>query len=136
MSAYSLQGTVAKRFICIILSKSPNSPSWKDSSHSQCLQVKVESKEKITRINWIGGKYIYYPRFLIFKKLIRDHYVVIYIFLASQASTDNEELLQFPLELCSDSLPSHPFPPAKGWLSKRKASTNTSVWILSLASWL
>ncbi|XP_032203577.1 C2 domain-containing protein 5 isoform X14 [Lontra canadensis] len=31
-----------------------------------------------------------------------------------RASTDNEELLQFPLELCSDSLPSHPFPPAKG----------------------
>ncbi|KAM7116425.1 C2 domain-containing protein 5 isoform 3-T3 [Molossus nigricans] len=30
-----------------------------------------------------------------------------------RASTDNEELLQFPLELCSDSLPSHPFPPAK-----------------------
>ncbi|XP_066864956.1 C2 domain-containing protein 5 isoform X5 [Kogia breviceps] len=34
-----------------------------------------------------------------------------------RASTDNEELLQFPLELCSDSLPSHPFPPAKGWLT-------------------
>ncbi|XP_037846192.1 C2 domain-containing protein 5 isoform X11 [Chlorocebus sabaeus] len=30
-----------------------------------------------------------------------------------RASTDNEELLQFPLELCSDSLPSHPFPPVK-----------------------
>uniref|UniRef100_A0A8D1WKR0 C2 domain-containing protein 5 n=1 Tax=Sus scrofa TaxID=9823 RepID=A0A8D1WKR0_PIG len=30
-----------------------------------------------------------------------------------RASTDNEELLQFPLELCSDSLPSHPFPPTK-----------------------
>ncbi|XP_047596082.1 C2 domain-containing protein 5 isoform X13 [Lutra lutra] len=30
-----------------------------------------------------------------------------------RVSTDNEELLQFPLELCSDSLPSHPFPPAK-----------------------
>ncbi|XP_036311787.1 C2 domain-containing protein 5 isoform X15 [Pipistrellus kuhlii] len=30
-----------------------------------------------------------------------------------RASTDNEELLQFPLELCSDSLPSHPFSPAK-----------------------
>ncbi|XP_049738580.1 C2 domain-containing protein 5 isoform X3 [Elephas maximus indicus] len=30
-----------------------------------------------------------------------------------RASTDNEELLQFPLELCSDSLPPHPFPPAK-----------------------
>ncbi|XP_024903151.1 C2 domain-containing protein 5 isoform X4 [Pteropus alecto] len=30
-----------------------------------------------------------------------------------RASTDNEELLQFPLELCSDSLPSHPFPPIK-----------------------
>ncbi|XP_032203578.1 C2 domain-containing protein 5 isoform X15 [Mustela erminea] len=34
-----------------------------------------------------------------------------------RASTDNEELLQFPLELCSDSLPSHPFPPAKGTVS-------------------
>ncbi|XP_049639739.1 C2 domain-containing protein 5 isoform X5 [Suncus etruscus] len=30
-----------------------------------------------------------------------------------RASTDNEELLQFPLELCADSLPPHPFPPAK-----------------------
>lgn len=40
------------------------------------------------------------------------------VFLASQASTDNEELLQFPLELCSDSLSAHPFPPAKGWLIK------------------
>ncbi|XP_073862482.1 C2 domain-containing protein 5 isoform X21 [Macaca fascicularis] len=30
-----------------------------------------------------------------------------------RASTDNEELLQFPLELCSDSLHSHPFPPVK-----------------------
>ncbi|KAM5173696.1 C2 domain-containing protein 5 isoform 8-T9 [Callospermophilus lateralis] len=30
-----------------------------------------------------------------------------------RVSTDNEELLQFPLELCSDSLPSHPFPPSK-----------------------
>ncbi|XP_058138880.1 C2 domain-containing protein 5 isoform X23 [Dasypus novemcinctus] len=30
-----------------------------------------------------------------------------------RASTDNEELLQFPLELCSDAFPSHPFPPAK-----------------------
>ncbi|XP_069905584.1 C2 domain-containing protein 5 isoform X27 [Oryctolagus cuniculus] len=30
-----------------------------------------------------------------------------------RASTDNEELLQFPLELCSDSLPPHPFPPSK-----------------------
>ncbi|XP_051029360.1 C2 domain-containing protein 5 isoform X8 [Phodopus roborovskii] len=30
-----------------------------------------------------------------------------------RASTDNEELLQFPLELCSDSVPSHAFPAAK-----------------------
>uniref|UniRef100_D4A5B3 C2 calcium-dependent domain containing 5 n=1 Tax=Rattus norvegicus TaxID=10116 RepID=D4A5B3_RAT len=30
-----------------------------------------------------------------------------------RASTDNEDGLQFPLELCSDSLPSHPFPAAK-----------------------
>ncbi|XP_021584503.1 C2 domain-containing protein 5 isoform X23 [Ictidomys tridecemlineatus] len=38
-----------------------------------------------------------------------------------RASTDNEELLQFPLELCSDSLPSHPFPPAKA-VTLEKAS--------------
>ncbi|XP_012880520.1 PREDICTED: C2 domain-containing protein 5 [Dipodomys ordii] len=30
-----------------------------------------------------------------------------------RGSSDNEELLQFPLELCSDSLPSHPFPAVK-----------------------
>ncbi|XP_050606060.1 C2 domain-containing protein 5 isoform X21 [Macaca nemestrina] len=38
-----------------------------------------------------------------------------------RASTDNEELLQFPLELCSDSLPSHPFPPVKA-VTVEKAS--------------
>ncbi|XP_040344614.1 C2 domain-containing protein 5 isoform X23 [Herpailurus yagouaroundi] len=38
-----------------------------------------------------------------------------------RASTDNEELLQFPLELCSDSLPSHPFPQAKA-VTVEKAS--------------
>ncbi|XP_036876214.1 C2 domain-containing protein 5 isoform X9 [Manis javanica] len=38
-----------------------------------------------------------------------------------RASTDNEELLQFPLELCSDSLPAHPFPPAKA-VTVEKAS--------------
>ncbi|XP_036721109.1 C2 domain-containing protein 5 isoform X15 [Balaenoptera musculus] len=38
-----------------------------------------------------------------------------------RASTDNEELLQFPLELCSDALPSHPFPPAKA-VTVEKAS--------------
>ncbi|XP_063094423.1 C2 domain-containing protein 5 isoform X8 [Cavia porcellus] len=38
-----------------------------------------------------------------------------------RASTDNEELLQFPLELCSDSIPSHPFPPAKA-VTVEKAS--------------
>ncbi|XP_047596085.1 C2 domain-containing protein 5 isoform X16 [Lutra lutra] len=38
-----------------------------------------------------------------------------------RVSTDNEELLQFPLELCSDSLPSHPFPPAKA-VTVEKAS--------------
>ncbi|XP_070266675.1 C2 domain-containing protein 5 isoform X14 [Myotis yumanensis] len=38
-----------------------------------------------------------------------------------RASTDNEDLLQFPLELCSDSLPSHPFPPAKA-VTVEKAS--------------
>ncbi|XP_070227290.1 C2 domain-containing protein 5 isoform X12 [Bos mutus] len=41
--------------------------------------------------------------------------------LLQRASTDNEELLQFPLELCSDSLPSHPFPPAKA-VTVEKAS--------------
>ncbi|XP_017177298.1 C2 domain-containing protein 5 isoform X12 [Mus musculus] len=38
-----------------------------------------------------------------------------------RASTDNEELLQFPLELCSDSLPPHPFPAAKA-VTVEKAS--------------
>ncbi|XP_076796923.1 C2 domain-containing protein 5 isoform X18 [Arvicanthis niloticus] len=38
-----------------------------------------------------------------------------------RASADNEELLQFPLELCSDPLPSHPFPAAKA-VTVEKAS--------------
>ncbi|XP_008834475.1 C2 domain-containing protein 5 isoform X22 [Nannospalax galili] len=38
-----------------------------------------------------------------------------------RASTDVEELLQFPLELCSESLPSQPFPPAKA-VTVEKAS--------------
>lgn len=38
-----------------------------------------------------------------------------------RASTDNEDGLQFPLELCSDSLPSHPFPAAKA-VAVEKAS--------------
>ncbi|XP_011379869.1 C2 domain-containing protein 5 isoform X5 [Pteropus vampyrus] len=42
-----------------------------------------------------------------------------------RASTDNEELLQFPLELCSDSLPSHPFPPIKEHLES--ASSNSGI---------
>ncbi|XP_011913710.1 PREDICTED: C2 domain-containing protein 5 isoform X5 [Cercocebus atys] len=42
-----------------------------------------------------------------------------------RASTDNEELLQFPLELCSDSLPSHPFPPVKEHLES--ASSNSGI---------
>ncbi|XP_020947886.1 C2 domain-containing protein 5 isoform X15 [Sus scrofa] len=42
-----------------------------------------------------------------------------------RASTDNEELLQFPLELCSDSLPSHPFPPTKEHLES--ASANSGI---------
>nr|XP_054301419.1 C2 domain-containing protein 5 isoform X3 [Pongo pygmaeus] len=42
-----------------------------------------------------------------------------------RASTDNEELLQFPLELCSDSFPSHPFPPAKEHLES--ASSNSGI---------
>nr|XP_044995401.1 C2 domain-containing protein 5 isoform X13 [Jaculus jaculus] len=40
-----------------------------------------------------------------------------------RASTDNEELLQFPLELCSDSLPSHPFPPAKEHVERASANS-------------
>ncbi|XP_049639737.1 C2 domain-containing protein 5 isoform X3 [Suncus etruscus] len=42
-----------------------------------------------------------------------------------RASTDNEELLQFPLELCADSLPPHPFPPAKEHLES--ASSNSGI---------
>ncbi|KAM9672645.1 C2 domain-containing protein 5 isoform 5-T7 [Trichechus inunguis] len=42
-----------------------------------------------------------------------------------RASTDNEELLQFPLELCSDLLPPHPFPPAKEHLES--ASSNSGI---------
>ncbi|XP_036745235.1 C2 domain-containing protein 5 isoform X21 [Manis pentadactyla] len=42
-----------------------------------------------------------------------------------RASTDNEELLQFPLELCSDSLSAHPFPPAKEHLES--ASSNSGI---------
>ncbi|XP_045144352.1 C2 domain-containing protein 5 isoform X7 [Echinops telfairi] len=42
-----------------------------------------------------------------------------------RASTDNEELLQFPLELCSDSLPPHPFPPVKEHLES--ASSNSGI---------
>ncbi|XP_023574678.1 C2 domain-containing protein 5 isoform X3 [Octodon degus] len=42
-----------------------------------------------------------------------------------RASADTEELLQFPLELCSDSLPSHPFPPAKEHLES--ASSNSGI---------
>ncbi|XP_012588301.1 PREDICTED: C2 domain-containing protein 5 isoform X10 [Condylura cristata] len=42
-----------------------------------------------------------------------------------RASTDNEELLQFPLELCSDSLPSQPFPPSKEHLES--ASSNSGI---------
>uniref|UniRef100_A0A5F4VXT1 C2 domain-containing protein 5 n=1 Tax=Callithrix jacchus TaxID=9483 RepID=A0A5F4VXT1_CALJA len=42
-----------------------------------------------------------------------------------RASTDNEELLQFPLELCSDSLSSHPLPPAKEHLES--ASSNSGI---------
>ncbi|XP_040599499.1 C2 domain-containing protein 5 isoform X20 [Mesocricetus auratus] len=38
-----------------------------------------------------------------------------------RASADNEEMLQFPLELCSDSLPSHAFPAAKA-VTVEKAS--------------
>ncbi|XP_072509610.1 C2 domain-containing protein 5 isoform X6 [Notamacropus eugenii] len=42
-----------------------------------------------------------------------------------RASTDNEELLQFPLELCTDSLASHPFSPAKEHLES--ASSNSGI---------
>uniref|UniRef100_A0A8C0J7E2 C2 domain-containing protein 5 n=1 Tax=Chelonoidis abingdonii TaxID=106734 RepID=A0A8C0J7E2_CHEAB len=43
----------------------------------------------------------------------------VYFFFV-EASTDNEEQLQFPLELCSDPLVSQPFSPAKGWLNEKK----------------
>ncbi|NXL81835.1 C2CD5 protein, partial [Leptocoma aspasia] len=42
-----------------------------------------------------------------------------------KASTDNEEQLQFPLELCSDPLSSQPFSPAKEVLEG--ASSNTGI---------
>ncbi|XP_021047471.1 C2 domain-containing protein 5 isoform X14 [Mus pahari] len=42
-----------------------------------------------------------------------------------RASTDNEELLQFPLELCSDSLPPHPSPAAKEHLES--ANSNSGI---------
>uniref|UniRef100_A0A4X2LJS9 C2 domain-containing protein 5 n=1 Tax=Vombatus ursinus TaxID=29139 RepID=A0A4X2LJS9_VOMUR len=42
-----------------------------------------------------------------------------------RASTDNEELLQFPLELCTDSLASHTFSPAKEHLES--ASSNSGI---------
>ncbi|XP_036036536.1 C2 domain-containing protein 5 isoform X17 [Onychomys torridus] len=42
-----------------------------------------------------------------------------------RASTDNEELLQFPLELCSDSLPSHAFPAAKEHLESASSNSGT-----------
>ncbi|XP_031794312.1 C2 domain-containing protein 5 isoform X18 [Sarcophilus harrisii] len=42
-----------------------------------------------------------------------------------RASTDNEELLQFPLELCTDSLGPHPFSPAKEHLES--ASSNSGI---------
>ncbi|XP_068962945.1 C2 domain-containing protein 5 isoform X13 [Petaurus breviceps papuanus] len=42
-----------------------------------------------------------------------------------RASTDNEELLQFPLELCTDSLASHPFSSAKEHLES--ASSNSGI---------
>ncbi|XP_055990632.1 C2 domain-containing protein 5 isoform X1 [Sorex fumeus] len=42
---------------------------------------------------------------------------------SQRASTDNEELLQFPLELCADSLPPHPFPPAKEHLESPSSNS-------------
>ncbi|XP_052575026.1 C2 domain-containing protein 5 isoform X9 [Peromyscus californicus insignis] len=42
-----------------------------------------------------------------------------------RASTDNEELLQFPLELCSDSLPSHAFPATKEHLESASSNSGT-----------
>ncbi|XP_048357447.1 C2 domain-containing protein 5 [Sphaerodactylus townsendi] len=40
-----------------------------------------------------------------------------------RASTDNEEQLQFPLELSSDPLGSQSFSPAKGWLKQRPGAS-------------
>ncbi|XP_019371200.1 PREDICTED: C2 domain-containing protein 5 isoform X6 [Gavialis gangeticus] len=42
-----------------------------------------------------------------------------------RASTDNEEQLQFPLELCSDPLASQPFSPAKEVLESASSHTGT-----------
>ncbi|XP_040599495.1 C2 domain-containing protein 5 isoform X16 [Mesocricetus auratus] len=42
-----------------------------------------------------------------------------------RASADNEEMLQFPLELCSDSLPSHAFPAAKEHLESASSNSGT-----------
>ncbi|XP_054974541.1 C2 domain-containing protein 5 isoform X6 [Sorex araneus] len=48
---------------------------------------------------------------------------------SQRASADNEELLQFPLELCSDSLPPHPFPPAKAPVDYSSFADRCSSWI-------
>ncbi|XP_055990636.1 C2 domain-containing protein 5 isoform X5 [Sorex fumeus] len=48
---------------------------------------------------------------------------------SQRASTDNEELLQFPLELCADSLPPHPFPPAKAPVDYSSFADRCSSWI-------
>uniref|UniRef100_A0A8C2MSY3 C2 domain-containing protein 5 n=1 Tax=Cricetulus griseus TaxID=10029 RepID=A0A8C2MSY3_CRIGR len=42
-----------------------------------------------------------------------------------RASTDNEDLLQFPLELCSDSLPSHAFSATKEHLESASSNSGT-----------
>ncbi|KFV53457.1 C2 domain-containing protein 5, partial [Tyto alba] len=57
-----------------------------------------------------------------------------------RASTDNEEQLQFPLELCSDPLASQPFSPAKEVLEGASSHTATSIDYSSFAdrcnSWI
>uniref|UniRef100_A0A8C0BMD6 C2 domain-containing protein 5 n=1 Tax=Buteo japonicus TaxID=224669 RepID=A0A8C0BMD6_9AVES len=45
-------------------------------------------------------------------ELVQVNYQLGMVFFV-EASTDNEDQLQFPLELCSDPLASQPFPPAK-----------------------
>lgn len=67
-----------------------------------------------TGLNWICSAYYYWQNIL-------EKLSTLYVFF--EASTDNEEQLQFPLELSSDPLASQPFSPAKGWLNGRTVNS-------------